>query len=806
MQDLRYALRSLRKQPIFTLVAVLTLTLGIGANTAIFSILYEVLLRPLPYREPGRLVFVWNAYLKAGPAMSHVAIPDYLDRRTVAPAIEDATLFTPRNASLSTGAQPEQITVLAVTPSFFTTLGRGPAIGRAFSQSDATPGADTYAILTDSLWRSRFGADRSIIGRSIRLNGADHVVLGVLAADFELPWRDTSILVPFSFTAAQRSDAERGSEFSLMVARLRPGATIEQLNAQMQTIVDRLMDRVPARASYMRNSGFTGRATKFRDELIGDVRLSLYLLQAGVMVVLLIACANVANLLLMRATGRQRELALRATLGAGQWRIARQLLTEGAVLSAIGAGCGLALGAAGVRALIALTADQMPVAAHASVKPAVLLFTVALASATALVFGLVPSLSLLRGTPAAALKDDSFRGSAGRRTGRMRTALVVVETALAVVLLICAGLLVKSFARVLRVNPGFSTEHVLTAQIALPAARYATPAASRLFWGRLLERARQIPGATSAGLISNVPFSGDFNAGTYTIVGRQLAPTEKLPHARQDFVTGDYFQAMQIPLVEGRLFSDSDTAESPRVALVDEFFAKRQFPNASPIGRQINFGSPRNYTIVGVVGTINGMDLARPVPEERIYLSATQVTSSTMGLVLKAALEQTVLIPQIRAAVQAIDPEQPIAHMNTMDEWISRSLQGRRTPMTLLTLFGLVALALSAIGIYGILAFGVAQRAKEFGIRQALGADRHSILSLVLMQGLLTTATGVAIGVLGALALTQLLESMLFGVTAHDAGVYTAVPFGLLAVAALACYVPARRATQVDPMVTLRES
>jgi predicted permease len=804
MQDLRFGLRILRKQPVFSLVAVLTLTVGIGANTAIFSVLYQILLRPLPYPDAGRLVFVWNAYLKAGHNLARVAIPDYLERRAEAPAIEDATLFTPRDVNLSIASRPEQVVALVVTPSFFSTLGRGPFLGRAFTEADAVPESDRFAILTYGLWTSRFGADRSVVGQAIHLNGGEYIVVGVLPADFEVPWRDAALLLPFSFTAAQRSDAERGNEFSLMIARLRPRATLDQLNAEMQTIVNRLMDRVPRRAAYMRNSGFTGQAVGFRDQLSGDVRLSLYLLQAGVVLVLLIACANVANLLLMRATGRLRELAIRSSLGAGRWQIGRQLLIEGALLSGIGGAAGLAFGALAVRALAALLAGQVPGAAEATIRPAVLAFTAALAVGTALVFGIIPVWSSARETTSSALTDDGSRTTAGRRTGQARTALVIVETALAAVLLIGAGLLIKSFARVMQVDPGFSSDHVLTTQIALPPAGYGTPDAQWSFWQRLLEKTRAMPGVTAVGLISNVPFSDRLSAGTYRIVGRPLAPTERPPHARQDEIGGDYFRAMQIPLIEGRVFDDGDAPESPRVVVVDKFFADRQFPHASAVGHQINFGSARNYTIVGVVGTVNSSDLARPVPEERIYLNATQLPSGGMGLIVKTVLEPSSVVSQVRAIVQDIDPEQPIAETRTMEEWLDRSLQSRRTPMTLLALFGFVALVLSAIGIYGVLAFGVAQRLREFGIRQALGADRRSILSLVLAQGLTMTGVGIATGVAASLALTRLLQSMLFGVGPYDAGVIGVVAFLLFGVGAAACYVPAVRATQVDPAVALR--
>jgi putative ABC transport system permease protein len=384
--------------------------------------------------------------------------------------------------------------------------------------------------------------------------------------------------------------------------------------------------------------------------------------------------------------------------------------------------------------------------------------------------------------------------------------LAVAEVSLALILLIGAGLLVKSFIRVMHVDPGFAAEHVFTAQLTLPAAKYPAPASAGAFWQRLLDRVREMPGVTAAGLISSLPFGGTASAGTYRIVGRTLPPTSTPPHALNDRVAGDYFRAMGIPLLEGRTFTGADRVDAPRVVIVDRFLAEKQFPGISPLGQQLNFGSPRNYTIVGVVGTVNTRDLSKPVPEERIYFTASQVTPMSMTLTVKTAVPAASIAPQVRAAVQAIDPEQAIARMRTMDDWLSRSLQPRRAPMTLIAIFGAVALVMSAIGIYGVLAFGVAQRVREFGIRQALGADRASILSLVLKQGLRTALAGILLGLAGAFVLTRYLESLLFGVTAHDAGVFTGVTVGLFAVALLACYIPARRATRVDPMVALRDS
>jgi len=808
MKDIRYAWRTLRRQPVFAIVAILTLTLGIGANTAIFSLVYQTLLKPLPYANADRLVFVWNTYPLTGLNQASVSIPDYLDRRTQAAAIEDAALFTTRSISLVAGSQPEQLRALAVTPSFFSTLGRQPMLGRGFVESEATPDADRFVILSYGTWSSRFGADPALVGRDVRLNGEAYRVVGVLPRDLDLPSREIAALVPFSFTPQQMSDQGRGNEFSSMIARLRPGATIEQLNAQMKVIIARNLERLPQYQAFATTSGFSGYAVPIREQLIGNVRTPLYVLQAGVLVVLLIACVNVANLLLMRATGRYRELAIRTTLGAGEWRLVRQLVTEAILLAALGGAGGLALGLTGVRALLALSAQSLPGGTDAVVHLPVLLFTTGLALLTGLVFGLVPAIAVTRGNTAAMLKDDSTRGSASRGTSLVRSTLVVAETALALVLLIGAGLLIRSFARLQQVDPGFSSDNVLTAQLSLPASRYPDPTRMGAFWDRLVAKAHELPGVTAVGLTSNVPFNGNVSSGSYSIVGYTPPAGQPSPHGRQEVVGGDYFTAMHIPLRQGRVFNAGDTATSTPVVVIDEYLVKRYFADRNPIGQQIQRGgatSPR-LTIVGVVGTINSIDLGEPVAKERIYRPVTQQARPSMALVLKTGLDPQTLVSQLRAAVQAIDPEQPIADVRTMDQWVARSLETRRTPMVLLALFGAVALVLSAIGIYGVLAFGVAQRVREFGIRQALGADRARILSLVLTQGLRAAAVGVAIGLAAAFVLTRYLQTLLFGIGTHDAIVFVLVPLVLLLVAAAACYLPARRATAVDPMVALRDS
>lgn len=808
MSDLRYALRGLRRQPLFTLVAVLTLAIGIGANTAIFTLLYQVLLRPLPYADADRLVFVWNSYPLGNLPQASVSIPDYLDRKAQAPAIEDATLFTQRSVSLAEGGSPEQVRALRVTPSFFSTLGRAPMLGRAFTESDATTGADQFAILTFGLWNSRFAADAAVVGQDIRLDGVAYRVVGVLPPDLELPARDIALLVPFSFTAEQMSDQGRGNEFSAMIARLAPGATREQFDAQMKTIISRNLDRLPQFRGFAERSGFTGYSVPIREQIVGNVRAPLLVLQAGVLLVLLIACANVANLLLMRATGRHREVAIRTAIGAGRGHLVRQMLTEGLALSLLGAVVGLGLGLAGVRGLVGLIGQQLPNAADVTLSWPMLGFALAMAGLTGVVFGLVPALASSATNVNQVLRDDSARGSASRGTGTTRAGLVVAEVALAVMLLVGAGLLGRSYARLQEVNPGFSPENVLTAQMALPATTYPDETARAAFWRRLVDETSRIPGVAAAGLTSNVPFNGMVGSGSYSIVGYTPGPSEAAPHARQEIVGGDYFRAMQIPLVRGRTFTDSDGPDSPPVVVIDEYLVGRYFRDTDPIGQQIRRSGPDApaFTVVGVVGTINSIDLSEPVNKERIYYPVTQAPRPGMALVVKSTLDPQTLVAQVRSVVQAIDPGLPMADVRTMDQWIGRSLATRRAPTLLLALFGVVALLLSGIGIYGVVAYGVTQRVREFGIRQALGADRPTLVRMVLRQGVRTAVLGVALGLVSAVALTRFLQSQLYGVGAQDPFVFVVAGAVLLAVSVLACYLPARRSTRIDPTVALRES
>ena len=807
MSEVRLALRRLRGRPVFAAVAISTIALGVGGTTAIFSLLYQLLLQPLPYQDASRLVFAWNSYPHMGLPKASVSIPDYLDRIQQAPSIVSATLITEKSVNLGVAGAPEQLRALAVTPSFFHTLGRSPERGRAFDESDARPGSDHVAILSDALWRTRLGGDPAAVGRDIRLGGEPYRVVGILPADFELPAQNATILLPFAFTPEQQSDQERGREFSRMIARLAPGASIAGFESEMATIVSRNLERFPQRRSFVEQSGFRGYAVPLRDELVGDVRTPLYLLQAGVLLVLLIACANVANLMLMRASERQRELAVRTALGAGRRHLVRQLLVEALMIAAAGAVLGVLGGIVLLEGLVALIGDQLSTPVDAQLHVPVLLAAVGLAIGVGAFVGTVPAVAILRSDVIGTLNDESGRTAGGRRSARTHTILVVAETALALSLLIGSGLLVKSFAGLRATNPGFSPDGVLTATLSLPAVRYPTPADRGRFWNQVVDNVRAIPGVTAAGLISSIPLSGNVSSGSYTIVGYTPGNGEPAPHGRQDVVGGDYFKAMQIPLIEGRFFDGRDGPDAPPAVIVDEYMVRRYFKDQSPLGRQIRRGGPtsRPITIVGVVGTINAIDLAQPVDKERLYYPATQQPAPQLSVVLRSTLGPLAMVEPLRKAVQQVDAEQPMANVRSMDEWMNRSMVTRRAPMLLFTMFGGVALLLAALGTYGVLAFGVSQRTRELGVRQALGADRRAIVRLVLGQGLRRAGYGIAIGLVGAVALSRLLRSQLYGVAPGDPSVIGISAAVLLLVIAAACSIPAWRAAQLAPSDALRQ-
>ena len=815
LHDLHYGARMLLSRPGFTLAAVLTLALGIGANTAVFSVIDALLLEPLPYAGSERLLHVYNTYPRGELPMASTSIPDYLDRRGQAPALAESALYQSTSFNLNVQESPERLNGIATTPSLFPTLGAQAALGRTLAEDDAKAGNEHVAVLGNALWRNQFGGDAGIVGRDVRLNGDNYRIVGVMPEGFFFPDRQAQLWTPLAFTDKQRSDDERGQEMYEMIGRLAPGATIDQFDAQMDAIVQHNLERVAGSSRGLRwkqfvdSSGFTGRARSLRDAWVGDLRPTLWLLQALVACVLLIACANVANLLLTRLSARQKELSVRSALGAGRARIARQLLIESLLLALLGGGAGLALAYFGVGVIGTLGLGGMSSSFVVAIDAPVLVFSLLLALGTGFLFGLFPLLSLARNRPAEALGEGGRGNSAGPSARRLRNALVVAQTALAVALLGVAGLLIRSYLLVQNQSPGFSSENVLSAMIDLPKNRYPDGPSQARFYERLLDETRALPGVKSAGLVNNMPFSGNHGSGSYLVEGRDLNST--LPHAYQQVVDEDFFKSLRIPVLAGRTFDPRETAGTPPVAIVDETLVRKYYPGVDPIGKRISvdFDSSQPdktkwMTIVGVVGTVKRERLSEQTTKETLYVYYKQYPERFATLALRTDLAPQALVAPLRAVLRGIDPEQPVFDIKTMTERVALSLDDRRTPMLLLGLFAVVALTLSAVGIYGVLAFAVALRTGEFGVRLSLGAQRRDILRLVLGDGGRLTGLGLALGLAGAIAIGMAMRGQLFGVGVIDPPTLSVVVAMIVLTALVACWLPARRAARIAPTEALR--
>ncbi len=812
LQDLRYGLRTLAARPGFTIAALLTLALAIGANTLVFSLIDGVYLQPLPYRNDATLIDVENSYPKMGLALAGVSIPDYLDRSTQVPAIASSALYSGDSFNLAENGAPERVRGTRATPSLFTTLGVNPVLGRGFTADEALPGRDKVVVLGNALWRNQFDADPAAVGRDLRLNGENYRVVGVMPRGFMFPDSDTQIYVPFAFTDAQKADTERGREFSDSVARLALGATMAEVKAQCDLVIQHNIERIGRIGGkqggqfkdFMQKAGFTVTVRSLRTQLAGDHRRILLLLQFAVALVLLIACANIANLLLTRLSARQKELSVRTAMGASRGRIARQLLIEAVVLALGGAiiGVGVALIGQQLIALSGLLPDWVTL----KLDPQVLLFTFVVALVAGLLFGSFPMLSAGMVRPQAVLREAGRIGGGGRGARALRNALVVTQIALAVALLAGAGLLVRSFAKVLDQSPGFDSSGVLTAALALPKAKYPDDAAKAQVMSRMLDAARALPGVTTAGLTDVRPMSGAMNGSSYKIEGQDSAGAS--PHAYVRTVDAGYFKAMGIPLLRGRTFSSSDWNRKGKVAVVDALFAQKRFPNGDALGQVLDLNrvaaTDQNYTIVGVVGTVKNDDLAEPPKEETYYVDFGQSPVDTVILVLRTHGAPAALAAPLRAAIRSVDPDQPLFNIMTLDQRIHQSLAGRRVPMQLIGAFALLALLLAAIGIYGVLAFAVAQRTGEFGVRMAIGASGADIRGHVLGNGTRLIGLGLGIGIIGAFALGLVLKNQLFGVGSLDPASLAIVVCVLAATALLACWLPARRAARVAPTEALR--
>ena len=805
LQDVRYGLRVLAKAPGFTAVAVLAIALGVAANTAIFSVINAVLLEPLPYREPGRLVSLWEMN-RARDARQNVLSPaNLIDWKEQTNVFEDVAAFMDIRANLSGGGEPEEVVVQYVTPNLFPLLGVEPIKGRGFTNEDATPGAARTVVLGHGIWQRRFGSDPGVVGKTFNLSGTPVTVVGVMPARFQWFIRKGSRTAapPEMYSAFALSDTyrKRQGRYMSAVARLKDGVTRERAELELNHLAARLEEQYPEF-----NKGWGAEVVSLRDQFAGPIKPVLWVLLGAVGFLLLIACANVANLLLARGASRQKEIAIRTALGAGRARVVRQLLTESVLLAVVGGVLGLLLAWWGVELLLALSPRDVLDLGGVGLNVPVLVFTLGVSLLTGIVFGVVPAFEASRVSTSESLKEGAKGTTMGKRGGRLRGAFVVVEIAMALVLLVGAGLMLKSFARLRSVDPGFEPDNVLTMRVSLPVRKYKEDAQVIAFTRQATERLAALPGVEAAGAVNYLPFAGPGSATNFKIVGRPDPPPGEEPDTDVRVTDENYFRAMGIPLLRGRMYNVQESAERGQVAVVTQSFVDKYFPGEEPLGKQllVNMKDEPNPTeIIGVVGDIK-LHALDEAPQPTVYWPHAELVYSNMTFVVRAKGDPTALGTAARGAIQAIDADQPVADMRPMGQFLAESVARARFSATLLGVFALVALVLAGVGVYGVMAYAVAQRTHEIGVRVALGAQARDVLRIVLGQGMALAGAGLALGLLGAFALTRLLSSLLFEVSTTDLATYATLTGFLLLVAFLACFIPARRATKVDPMVALR--
>jgi len=805
IQDLRYAMRGLIKRPGFTIIAVMTLALGIGANSAIFSVVNGVLLRSLPLPDSQSLYAIHTGAASFNRFDAPLSYPEYQDVVAQTRSFQNIGAWVDSDANLSEGARPERVMLRIVLPSLLPTLGVEPLRGRNFLSEETTKGRDHVALITYGLWQRRFGAGEDAIGKSVYLDNVQYQIVGILPRDFQLEG-PVDLWVPLTTTDPDIN--VRNSHFLRVIARLRPGVTEKSVAADLNAVAKYESDNFPE--MFPPSAGFDFRARPYLDDIVGDVRLPLFILLAAVGFVLLIACTNVANLLLAKAAPRQREMAIRSALGARSRHLVRQLLTESILLAILAGGVGMLLATWGTRALVALSPDSLPRAGEIGFDWRVLIFTAAIALTTGIIFGLVPSIWGPRVDLTDALKEGG-RGATGSG-GRLRKSLVVAEVALSVVLLVGAGLMLRSFSHLRSLNPGFQTDHALTLRVSLPVPDGRISAADEdrfvNFFDRALLRLSALPGVTAVGASNMIPLDGNGTDRLIEVEGYVPRDKSDMPDAQNRQVTPGWFGAMGIPLVRGRLVETSDDDKAQRVLVVNQAFAKRFFPTADAVGKRVRLGKLTAdfpwATIVGIVGDVRGFALDEP-PQPTMYWPVAQIRATpSLAIVVRTQSDPAALASSVRAAIAEIDQAQPIYEMLTLDQLVAKSLGQRRFTLTLMLLFGVIALVLSASGIYGVMSFAVTQRTQEIGIRMALGARAVDVVKMIVRSGMFLASLGVVAGLIGAFAVTRLIASLLFGVSPTDLVTFGLVTAGLLMVALLACYIPARRATKVDPLVALR--
>jgi putative ABC transport system permease protein len=783
----------------FTVVAVLALTLGIGADTAIFSVVNAVLLTPLPYAESDRLVFLWED----NPQIQRMSIayPNFIDWRDQNTVFDNIGVFRRQNYNLTGNGEPERLVGAMMSADMFDVLRVEAAKGRVFISDEDKAGASPVVVLSHGLWQRRFGGDPNILDQSISLDGRGYTVIGIMPPDFLFPSR-----AELWTSAGQASTSpgweNRGNHPGLQgVARLKPGVTVAQAREGMEIVAVNLEKQYPDS-----NTGNRVTIIPALESVVQSIRPALFVLLGAVGFVLLIACANVANLLLARATARQKEIAIRTALGASRWRIIRQLLTESILLSFFGGEFGLLLASWGVKLIIALSPNIIPRSREIGLDNRVLAFTVAVSLLTGIIFGLVPALQMSKPDLNETLKDAG-RGSTGRRHV-LRSALVVAEVALTLVLLVGAGLMIRSFYRLQQVDPGFNYDNLLTFNISLPQKKYPDDAQKINFYDQLTEKIRALPGVQTVGIASGLPLGNNGWQTSFVIDGQPPPEPGKTPLTEAAAASPDYFRAMGITLLKGRAFSEQDTKSTPRVVLIDEEFARRYWPDEDPLGKHLRSGGndPRNplIEVIGVVRRVKMDGINEESNRVQSYYPFRQVTFGGVSVVVKTSNDPMSLVSAARQQVLSVDPDQPIYNVNTMQQLRADSIEQEKLNLMLLSIFAAVALILAAVGIYGVMAYSVTQRLHEIGIRMALGAQQSDVLGMVIKHGMKLTLGGLIIGLVGAWLTTRLMSSLLFGVSATDTMTFIAVPLVLAGVALVACAVPARRATKVDPMIALR--
>ncbi len=834
ISDIRVGLRLLWKDKAFTVTAALTLALCIGANTALFSVVHNVLLRPLPVPESDRIVLMANAYPKAGASAAaggNSAAPDYFDRLRETDVFEEQAVYNGGNQSIDQNGTPIRIRMNRVTPSFFRLLRIAPALGRAFSEQDGEVGNDKKVILSYALWQSAFGGDPAAVGKDLRMDGVPFTIVGVMPKGFYFLNSNVMLWRPFAFTPQEKSDERRHSNNYSNIGRLKPGATIERAQQQIDAINARNLEQFPALKPLLINAGFHTTVDPLQETLVRPIKATLYLMWGGALFVLLIGCVNVANLVLVRSRARMKEMATRLALGAGRFRIGRQLVVESVLLTMLSAAAGLLVGYGALQLLGTLNIQELPRGEEIRLDGVVVACTLGVSALIGLVLGLIPVANVLPANLTSVLREEGRGGTAGRGARTLRRSLVVAQVAFAFMLLIGAGLLFASFRRVLAVEPGFNPDGVLTASIGLPRARYADDKALIGFTREALLRLRALPGVTAVGATNTIPFGGNNNDSVIFAEGYQMKPGESVIAPAMVVVTPGYFEAMGVKLASGRFFDDREAIKAAATPdssadqsgpaassiIVDETLAKRFWPGRDPIGRRMFFPNGIKdltaitdktvfHTVIGVIRDMKLHDLTEGTSSVgAYYFSMNQATSSGMTFAVKTAGDPLALTSAVRGAINGIDRELPVFDTQTLEQRMEKSLVSRKSPALLSLSFGVIALFLSAIGIYGVLAYLVTQRTKEIGIRIALGSSARAIFELVLREGLMLIAAGFVLGGIGAVALRKSLETQLFGVSATDPIVLITVTGILAVVAVAACALPARRATRIDPIVALAE-